>query len=186
MARVIPFLTVDQLNNEFPDDGKRREVIDGELYVSAAPAREHQEFSGNLYMFFREHFRRTGWGKVYYSPVDVKFSEYSQVQPDLIVLRRDHPNRYRGHTVDGPPDIIVEILSPSNRGYDLVEKARLYASAGSPEYWVADPLEPSFQILALRDGQYVLVEPDGDGIVHSTVVPGLAVDPSVIFTEPGF
>jgi Uma2 family endonuclease len=183
MAYVLPLLTVDQLNNEVPDDGKRREIIDGELYVSAAPAREHQEFSGDLYSFLREYLRATGWGKVYYSPVDVKFSNVSQVQPDLIVLRRDHLKRYQGHTVDGPPDIVVEILSPSNRSYDLQEKANLYARYSVPEYWVADPLTPSFQMLVLTDGQYVPVTPDDAGLLHSTVVPGLVVDPAALFAE---
>jgi Uma2 family endonuclease len=186
MTYVLPLVTVDQLDNEFPDDGKRREIIDGELYVSAAPAREHQELSGNLYSFLRDHLRASGWGKVYYSPVDVKFSNYRQVQPDLIVIRRDHLDRYRGHTVDGPPDIVVEIISPSGRTYDLREKANLYARYGVPEYWIADPLAPSFQMLALIDGRHVPVVPDETGLLHSTVVSRLIVDPAALFADLEF
>jgi Uma2 family endonuclease len=185
MAYIIPALTVDDLD-QFPDDGMRREIIDGELYVGAAPSKEHQELSKRLLRILDRLAEATGWGKVYYSPVDVYLSEESQVQPDLLLLRRERLDLYRGNKVYGAPDIIVEILSPSNRSYDLVEKAHLYAKAGVPEYWVADPLAPSFQMLALVDGQYVPVEPDADGIFHSTVVPGLTVDPAVIFTEPGF
>jgi Uma2 family endonuclease len=77
----------------------------------------------------------------------------------------------------------VEILSPSTRTYDLREKANLYARYGIPEYWIADPLAPSFQMLALIDGRHVPVGPDEAGLLHSTVVPGLVVDPPALFAE---
>jgi Uma2 family endonuclease len=179
MASAVPFLTVDDLE-QFPDDGLRREIIDGVLYVSAAPVRAHQKVSGNLFLFLHEQIEGNGWGEVYYSPVDVKFSEHSQVQPDLIVLRQDHLMRYQGHTVFGPPDIVVEILSPSNRAYDQVKKARLYARYGVPEYWIVDQAERTFQMRALVNGEYVSVRPV-DGRYPSTVVSHLVVDPEVIF-----
>lgn len=177
-------LTADELDH-FPDDGKRREVIAGELHVAAAPARVHQEFSAWLYRLLYQAAEATGWGRVYYSPVDVRFSEISQVQPDLLVLRTDHLDRYHGHTVFGPPDIIVEILSPSNRSYDENEKARLYAAAGVPEYWIADPDGLDLRLFTLRDGVYIPVEPDG-GMLRSTIVPGLTVDLATLQTELGY
>ncbi|MGH2559091.1 MAG: Uma2 family endonuclease [Thermomicrobiales bacterium] len=165
---------------QFPDDGKRYEIIDGELYVAAAPAQEHQEFSKHLFRLVDGPVEATGWGKVYYAPVDVEFAEHDTVQPDLLVIRRDRMHLYRGNTFFGAPDIVIEILSPSNRSYDEFAKARLYAANGVLEYWVADPMTPDFRLMALRDGQYVPVEPDANGLLHSTVVPGLAVDPVVL------
>jgi Uma2 family endonuclease len=88
--------------------------------------------------------------------------------------------RYQGHTVFGPPDIVVEILSPSNWAYDQGKKARLYARYGVPEYWIVDQAERTFQMRALVNGEYVSVRPV-DGRYPSTVVSHLVVDPEVIF-----
>ncbi|MGH2559090.1 MAG: Uma2 family endonuclease [Thermomicrobiales bacterium] len=180
ITRLLTHADLDQ----FPNDGKRREIIGGELFVAAAPVREHQDFSGFFYLLLHESVVATRWGRVYYAPVDVKFSEHDVVEPDLLVIRRDRMHLYRGNTFYGPPDIVVEILSPSNRSYDEVEKARLYAANDVPEYWIADPKTPGFRLMPLRDSRYVAVEPNGDGRFHSTVVPGLVVDPAALFASP--
>lgn len=164
--------------DQFPDDGKRREIIGGELYVAAAPAQVHQDWSKFFFRLFDTAIEMTGWGRVYYAPVDVEFTEHDTVEPDLIVIRRDRLRLYRGNTFYGAPDIVIEILSPSNRSYDEVEKLRLYEANGVPEYWIADPMSPGFRMLTLQDGAYVEVKPDAEGRLHSTVVPGLVVDPA--------
>ncbi len=181
MSIKTRLLTVDELD-QFPDDGKRREIIAGELYVSPAPAREHQKLAIHLSYLLYQAIELSGWGEVYFAPVDVRFSAHDQVQPDLLVIRKERREIYRGNTVYGPPDIVVEILSPSNRTYDVVEKGRLYAAAGVPEYWILDPITREFRILALVEGRYVPVEPDGE-VLRSTVVPGLAVDPAALFAK---
>jgi len=88
----------------------------------------------------------------------------------------------RGNTVYGAPDIVVEILSPSNRNYDEVEKARLYENAGVLEYWILDPITRQFQLLTLAEGAYVPISPESR-ILRSTVVPGLVVDPAALFAS---
>lgn len=174
-------LTADDLDH-FPDDGKRREIIAGELFVSPAPSIKHQELAGHLYYLLHQAVILTGWGKVYFAPVDVRFSTHDQVQPDLLVIRRERLEIGRGNTVHGAPDLVVEILSPSNRNYDEVEKARLYAEAGVPEYWIMDPMAHVCQMLTLVDGRYDPVTPDG-GLLRSNVVPGLVVDPATLFAR---
>ncbi|MGH2530991.1 MAG: Uma2 family endonuclease [Thermomicrobiales bacterium] len=173
-TRLLTHADLDQ----FPDDGKRYEIIGGELYVAAAPVREHMDFMKFLYALLLESVEATGWGVVYFAPVDVRFTEHDVVEPDLIVIRRDRMHLYRGNTFSGAPDIVVEVLSPSNRSYDEVAKAHLYAANGVPEFWIADPITPGFRMMALRAGKFVPVEPDADGLLHSTVVPGLVVDPA--------
>lgn len=181
MAIQIPLLTADELE-QFPDDGKRREIIAGELYVSPAPTRDHQELSGHLYVLLYEAVVNTGLGHVYFAPVDVRFSERDQVQPDLLVIQQERLDIYQGHIVFGAPDIIVEILSPSNRSVDLTEKHRLYAEHGVPEYWILDPDARTFQMLTLADGRYVPVTPER-GLLRSTVIPDLAVDQAELFAR---
>ncbi len=173
-------LTADELD-QFPNDGERREIIEGELYVTAGPAKKHQRLLGRLHVAFYEAVEVPRLGEVYMSPVDVRFSDGDQVQPDLIVLLGERVNIYQGHIVFGPPDLIVEILSPSNRSYDEVEKARLYAANGVPEYWIADPDAPALRPQALVEGRYVPIEPDADGRFRSIVVPGLILDPARLF-----
>jgi Uma2 family endonuclease len=166
--------------DQFPDDGKRREIIGGDLFVAAAPLRIHQDCSTFLYATLVRAVEETEWGLVYFAPVEVKFSDHDVVEPDLVVIRRDRSHLYRGSTFDGPPDIVVEVLSPSNHSYDEVEKLRLYQAKGVPEYWIGGPMTPGFRMFALRDGQYAPVEPDADGRFHSTVVPSLVVDPAAL------
>ncbi len=123
----------DELDH-FPDDGKRREVIGGELYVWRVPSRTHQELSMWLSVLLFREIAETGAGMVYAAPVDVRFSSRDQVQPDLLAIRDERLGIYRGHTVLGAPDIVVEILSPPSAAYDEVEKRCLYAAGGVPEY----------------------------------------------------
>ncbi len=173
-------ITYEDLD-DFPNDGKRREVIGGVLYVSPAPARPHQKVLGRFFALFRGEIELTGLGEVYFSPVDVRFANGDQVQPDLVVLLNHRLDTYRGSTVHGPPDILVEVISPSSKSYDRMEKVNLYESQGIPEYWVADPILLTIQLLSLQNGRFVAVPPEADGRFSSTVVPTLVVDPPVLF-----
>lgn len=179
MSTAFQTITADELD-QFPNDGKRREIIGGELHVSPAPARPHQELSIHLAVILYRHIVETGAGMVYTAPVDVRFSDLDQVQPDLLAIRQNRLDIYQGHTVYGPPDIVVEIISPSNPGYDTIEKQELYAASDVPEYWLIDPALRQFTMLCLREGEYQPVELE-DGQLRSTSVVEFAIDPDVLF-----
>ncbi len=123
-----------------------------------------------------------GAGMVYGAPVDVRFSGVDQVQPDLLAIRQERLGIYRGHTVHGAPDIVVEILSPSNPAYDEVEKRRLYAAGGVPEYWIVDPEARRMTILRLTGEEYELV-PENDGWLRSTAVIEFDIEPAALFAR---
>ena len=182
VAAIERPLTYEDLEG-FPDDGKRREVVGGKLYVSPAPLKKHQRLSKRLVVLFHEQVERPGLGAVFHAPVDVRLPNGDQVQPDLLVLLLDHLGRYERNTVFGPPDIVVEIFSPTSFSYDKTEKAELYAALGVPEYWQADPDTPELRILEFGDGAYVPIPPDPDGRLRSRVVPGLVVDPATLFAN---
>ena len=175
-------LTYEDLE-QFPDDGRRYEIVDGELHVAAAPAKPHQRLSRRLLTLIDSAVEGSQSGEVFYAPVDVRFADETQVQPDILFIRRERSAIYRGNTVYEPPDLVVEILSPSTRAYDEQVKARLYERMGVPELLIADPDAPSLRLYVLRDGRYVQVEPDGDGRLHSTVVPGLVFDPATLLAD---
>lgn len=131
-----------------PDDGRRHELLDGVIVVSPSPRRLHQRAALEIAVLLRNAAPPDL--EVIVAPFDVQAGPRSVVEPDVLVLPRDEQ--------DGPvppPLLAVEVLSPSNRGYDLVAKRNLYQSAGVPSYWIVDPDEPSVTVLELAQGQYV-------------------------------
>lgn len=134
-------LTYDDLQ-EMPDDGHRYELVDGTLLVSAAPYTRHQVCLGALYRLLWDH--RGPADIVLMAPVDYVISQYTVLEPDLLVLRReDLGDKY----LDRVPLLVVEILSRSTRRTDLGTKRIVYQDAGVPSYWIVDPVEPSLTVL---------------------------------------
>ena len=174
-------LTYEDIEH-FPNDGYRYEVVNGEWHVTAAPDPSHQNFVGILYLSLAPHVRQRQFGRVYLAPFDVRLGT-DLVQPDLVFIRRDRLDRFeRGVFVDAP-DLVIEVLSPSTRSYDETVKANRYAEAGVPEYWLPDPFARTFRVLVLRDGRYEALAADAHGRFHSTAIPDLVVDPSVLFAD---
>ncbi len=173
--------TADDLDT-FPDDGMRREIIEGVLYVAAAPSLDHQEVIGRLYGQTRALVLPRRLGRVFFAPVDVRFSNHDLVQPDIVFVRTERRGICRGNTIHGAPDIVMEVLSPSNRDYDFSQKARLYERYRVPEYWAFDPVETAITQLVLTDGRLVQFQPV-NGLYRSTIIPELLIAPKVLFAD---
>ncbi len=168
-----------------PEDGNRYELMDGEVVVSPPPRRKHQDVARVFYDVLNDHVRAASLGTVYFAPADVRTSPYDTVQPDLFFIRRERLHIYRPDGVmEEPPDLVVEILSPSTRSRDLVRKAAWYARAGVPEYWTVDPDTAELRIRVLKDGRYEEVAPEDD-ILRSTVLPKQTVVVAAIFATRG-
>ena len=169
---------------KLPDDGNRYEVIGGELLVNPAPRRDHQEVVANLDWVLQRFLRASGIGRAYTHPVDVWLGPNDIVEPDIVAIRESRLDSYRPEgVVREPPDLVVEVLSPSTRGTDQVRKMALYAKSGVPEYWIADPDRRSLTIHVLEDGQYCPAEPDENGKIASRMLEGLRVDPIEVFAR---
>jgi len=124
---------------ELPD-GEHAELINGELYYMGAPSRKHQELVGELYYALTSYIKsKKGSCKVYSAPFAVKLSEEDNtiVQPDISVICDTDKLDDRG--CNGSPNLIIEILSASNKKRDYIEKLKLYADHGVEEYWIIDP-----------------------------------------------
>jgi len=137
-----------------PDDGKRYEIMEGELYVTPSPSRRHQEFAGNLLVVLKPFVEAHRLGVVYIAPFDVILEETSVVVPDLLFVGRERVGIVTDRGVRGAPDLIVEILSPGTARRDRVEKAKLYARHGVGHYWLADPDARILEVYELTEGQY--------------------------------
>lgn len=130
-----------------PEDGKRYEAIDGELYVTAAPMRRHQRVSGNLVAVLSKLLDEPGHGWVYHAPIGVEFPETEEgVQPDIVFVSRQRAQRLVKEGIRGAPDLVVEILSPSTAGRDRTIKKKLYERQGVGQYWVVDPDAESVEV----------------------------------------
>ena len=174
MVATLRPLTYDDLL-AMPDDGQRYEIIGGELFANSPPTWGHQRVIGRLYGVLRDYTRLTG-GQVTFAPFGVLLGPHDAVEPDLIFLSASRPRvPSTDNTIDFPPDLAVEVISPSSRRKDRVAKMALYARAGVPEYWTADPMEREFIMNHLQGKQYVQVAPDADGWFSSPTLSGLRV-----------
>jgi Uma2 family endonuclease len=161
-----------------PDDGRRHEIIDGEHYVNPAPTGYHQLILGNVLFALERHVRSHHTGRVVTSPVDVALSEFDIVQPDILFMRAGRTHLI-GKIVKGVPDLVIEILSDSNRRYDVRTKYEIYERAGVAEYWIVDPDELGVRVFRREGDRFAPVEV-GDTIT-SPLLPGFALPLSEIF-----
>src|SRR3954454_16116707 len=140
-----------------PDDGNRYEVIDGELYVSPPPNREHQHASGQLQGTIWSYLQTNPIGTLYSAPFGVLLGGAGGrggVQPDLVYILNERQEILTDQGADGAPDLVVEILSPSTRTRDRGIKLRQYEAAGVRYYWIADPRTHTLEERVLGDDGY--------------------------------
>ncbi len=151
-----------------PSDGKRYELLEGDLYVTPAPSPLHQRVSKRLQRMLEAYFEAAGQGEVFNAPIDVILTTQDVVQPDLVVVTNAEQISTRG--IEGPPLLLVEVLSPSTREYDRTAKATRYATLGVRHYWIVDPdaqvLEcyrsagTTFELIVQAKSPSVVIHPD--------------------------
>src|SRR5687768_917983 len=143
MAMAIPTRswTVEEVQ-ALPDDGNRYEVIDGELFVTPAPAWRHQDAVGALYLILAPYCTSLGTAHAYVSPADVHCGPRTLVQPDLFVVPLIEGRKPLRWEEAGRLLLAVEILSPTTARADRNVKRRLYQREGVPDYWIVDIEEP--------------------------------------------
>ena len=159
-----------------PDDGRRYEILEGELAVTPSPSRSHQEFAANLLVVLKTFVTAHGLGRVFIAPFDVILEKTSVVVPDLLFVSRERLSIVTDRGVEGPPDLIVEILSPGTARRDRGEKAQLYARHGVRHYWLADPDARVLETLELDRSRYRETgRLTGDARFTPTLFPGLEI-----------
>ncbi len=107
--RIEVFTYEDYL--QLPDDGKRYEIIDGELYMSPAPTTPHQRISGNFFGPIWYFLQQNPIGEIYSAPTDVPFSEIDVLQPDIIFFSKEKIDILTRENIQGAPDLVIEVLS---------------------------------------------------------------------------
>ena len=134
-----------------PEDGNRYEILDGDLVVTPPPAIRHQRVLRNLYDHISAHLRRNELGEILFAPAAVRLDPKTIVEPDLLFVAKDRAHLVSELSIDGPPNLVVEIASPSTAKRDRTVKAHLYAKLGIDHYWIVDPEARSLEAFE-RDG----------------------------------
>lgn len=166
-----------------PDDGKRRELIDGAIFVNPCPNTVHQTVSRLLQFELMTALERQGLALVFNAPIDVIFDEANVVQPDLIVVGKAHEHIVTQRAIEGVPDVIVEILSAGTCERDRHYKRKLYDLFQVPEYWIVDPEHGLVDVLALVDSAYgIRARYNRSSTLTCPLFPTLSVELLPIFT----
>jgi Uma2 family endonuclease len=171
-TEVIPKLSFEQFR-QLPSDGKRYELVNGEVHVTPAPATRHQAVLQNLSGKLWPYVIQNMLGEVWAAPLDVRLSADTALQPDLIFISNARSGIIQENWIAGSPDLVVEVLSPSTAAHDRATKLPIYADAKVPEVWLIDPYAKTVEVLQLQGKKY-LVEAAlaDDQILTSNLFPG--------------
>lgn len=157
-----------------PPDGKRYELIEGDVHVTPAPTPLHQWVSKRLQRQLEAYFEARGFGRVYNAPIDVILTPHDVVQPDLVVVTDLSQVSARG--IEGAPALLVEILSPTTLLYDRTTKSRRYAALGVPHLWLVEPEPRRLECYRLEGSGYQRVAvAEQNATVEPSDWPGLVI-----------
>jgi|SRR5580693_2796088 Uma2 family endonuclease len=169
---------------KLPEDDLRHELIDGEHYVTATPTLLHQRVVMRLVLSLGPFAVASGCGEMLAPSVDVVFTPHDVVVPDALFMTPEFVDRIRGDHLTAPPELMVEVLSPSTRGRDLRLKRRLYEQVGVREYWILDPIAATAQIFRQGSqgyGEGELLSAAGGDALTTALAPGWSLPLSALF-----
>jgi Uma2 family endonuclease len=174
VRRPAPFTYDDY--RMLPEDGKRYELMEGELFVSPAPVPRHQTVSRRLQFALMEALEKPGLAQIFNAPIDLVLANTTAVQPDLVIVGAERTSIITHRALEGVPDVVVEILSPGSLDRDQHIKLKLYERFGIPEYWVVDPEYGSLVVHRCEEGSYgIRAHYDRASILESPEFPVLRV-----------
>ena len=168
---------------DMPESDDRYELIDGELYMAPTPIPEHQIFLFYLAKVVEEFVTRNRLGRIIISPQDVIIHEDIVVQPDMMFVSNERLHIIKwGHYVQGAPDLVVEVLSPSTARYDRTLKRERYAQFGVREYWIVDIVARTIEVNVSDGSKFTVDSVYGEGgTVKSPLLSGLEFDMREVF-----
>ena len=171
---------------ELPDtfDKRKMELDEGELYIMPRPRTGHQFLQSRMLMHtenFLDRFDDPPARMLHDVIVALSLESRILFSPDLVVIMQGSKAVVTDRMVEGPPDMVIEILS-SDRSRDLVRKRQVYAEAGIPEYWIFDPRRDTVTLLELRGGEYAeRAVMDSSATLATPLLPGLAIPLADVF-----
>jgi len=164
------------------DDANQYELIGGKLILVPAPRTIHQKVTRKLIQIIGTFIDRNDLGELYGAPIDVLLTNTDKPQPDILFISKKRIDIITEKNIQGAPDLIIEILSPSTSSRDKVEKSRLYYNHGVKEYWIVDPDIKVIEVLSPGKEYWNIAGAYGmDDIVASPLLAGLEIPLKDIF-----
>ena len=164
------------------DEDTLAEWVDGAISMASPASKVHQDIAGLLHSVLRAFIEQHNLGLVLSAPFQMKL-EHGR-EPDLLFIAAEHLDRLKETYLDGPADLVVEIVSPESAARDRGDKYYEYEAGGVPEYWLIDPQRQRAEFYRLQDDLFRLVQPDAEGVYRSAVVPGLWLRVAWLWQEP--
>jgi len=163
-------------------EGAPYQLIGGELIMSPSPTLLHQRILRRIFLNLDSFVASKKNGEVFFAPLDVTLSDFDVYQPDILFIRKERLHLLKGERLSIAPDLVIEILSPSNAYYDLTRKKAIYCEYGVEEYWIVDPEQETIEIL-IKDGEYYRTEAllRKPALLQSPMFPGFSMKLEEVF-----
>jgi len=163
--------------------GRRYEILFGVLHMADTPDLAHQMVVSRLDRRIGTLVEDGDLGDLLVAPVEVRLGPAADpVPPDVLFIRAERRDIIKTQCVDGPPDLVVEVLSPGTMRTDRITKLNAYEQAGVPEYWIVDPKGRTVEVYTLDGGEYALLGQYAVGEeIHSSVLAELALPVAALF-----
>ena len=184
MSATVRRLTWEDIKH-LPESGaKRTELVDGELIVSPVASVRHQRICGRLAVTLSGFVEQRQLGWFFTHPIHVILDEHVHYEPDLCFVVNERVDIIAELYISGPPDLIIEVISESNRSHDTVVKFNDYQRYGVKEYWLVDPRENHIRVFTLEGSTYQTlgIHAPGDRVQSRTFV-GLDLDPASVLSD---
>jgi len=165
------------------DEDQKAHLIDGVMIMESPASNTHEELFGFLHFILRGYVSRKKLGNILGSRSLIRFSDYTGFEPDLLFVSNSRRHIIKEQHVDGAPDAIIEIVSPSSRHLDHVEKKNYYAEFGVKEYWLIDPYRQTTEFFYNHQGNWTPLPIDENGIFHSRVLTDFWLRVDWLFAE---
>jgi Uma2 family endonuclease len=169
-----------------PADNQRLEWVNGEVVVMSPISEDHSRVNGFLYRVISEFVEMHSAGEVFFDPFQMKTGPNLPGRaPDVLFVATKHRSRLRGKYLEGPADLVVEVVSPGYRSTDAIDKLHEYEQGGVPEYWLIDPNQRTAEFFQLTpSGKFAPIPLAPDRIFHSNVLPGLWIRVDWLWQRP--
>jgi Uma2 family endonuclease len=176
---------------QWADEDTHAEWVDGEVIVFMPPKVRHQRLVSFLHTLLSTFVNLFGLGEVHTAPLEMRLhtgeGEGSAREPDILFVAAEHRARLTEDRLDGPADLVIEIISEGSVARDRADKFYEYQEAGVREYWIIDPRPGKERLdwyVLTEQGKYQAVLPDEQGRYHAALLPGFWLHPDWLWQEP--
>jgi Uma2 family endonuclease len=166
------------------DEDTRAEWVDGDVLLNSPVSLRHEKITNFLIDVLSQYARLHALGTVIGGPFQMKLARAGR-EPDVLFVAADHEGRWKETFLDGPADLVVEVISPESVTRDRQDKFDEYQAAGIPEYWLIDPQLQQAEFYQLdKQGRYQPVPPDAQGVYRSRELPGFWLHVDWLWQDP--